>query len=88
MVDIPEKSPKTFGACSFRKSSPPAPVTAINFTIAFEEALKLSLAIDECVRKLNRYDRAKSRGKAAALALIIHLDKKRIRVQEGKLNNT
>ena len=77
----------SFGAATFAKSSPPVETKVINFTVSFEEALKLSLAVDECVRHLNGYNRSKARGKSAALALIIHLDKKRIRVQEGKLND-
>jgi Iap family predicted aminopeptidase len=78
----------SFGTCQFSKSSP-VPITAdkttINFTISFEEALKLSLAVDECVRKLNSYNRATNRGKNAALAVVIHLDKRRIRISEGKV---
>ena len=77
----------SFGAATFAKSSPPVNTKVINFTVSFDEALKFSLAVDECVRQLNSYNRSKASGKTAALALIIHLDKKRIRVQEGKLNN-
>jgi hypothetical protein len=77
-----------FGACSYEKTSPQqfAQTTlAVNVVLSFEEALKLNLAIDEGVRKLGRYNRATSVGKRAGLMLIVHLDKKRIRVQEGKL---
>jgi hypothetical protein len=81
---------RSFGACSFSKTSPVVVkehTTTINFTISFEEALKLNIAVDECVRKLNGYNRAKTRGRQAALALVIHLDKGRIRVLEGKVNS-
>jgi hypothetical protein len=79
----------SFGACTFEKTSPAkleASTPAINIVVTFEEALKLNLAIDECVRKLGRYNRATSSGRAAALLLVIHLDKCRIRVQEGKVS--
>ena len=84
-----EKKLKTssFGACSYVKMSPTertAETQVLNVVMTFEEALKLNLAVDECVRNLNRYNRAKSAGKNAGLKLIIHLDKKRIRVQEGE----
>lgn len=80
----------SFGACKFSKTSPASikeDTTTINFTISFEEALKFNLAVDECVRKLNSYNRATTRGKQAALALVVHLDKRRIRVSEGKVNS-
>ncbi|MBW7933227.1 MAG: hypothetical protein H3C62_06340 [Gemmatimonadaceae bacterium] len=57
----------------------------LNIVLPFEEALRLSLAIDECVRRLNSYDRATREGKASALNLAIHLTKSRITVNEGKI---
>jgi hypothetical protein len=76
----------SFGACTFDAMSPPrltADTKAMNLVIPFDEALKLNLAIDECIRKLNRYNRATTEGKGAALMMIVHFDKGRIRVQEG-----
>ncbi len=58
---------------------------ALNLFLSFEEALKLNLAIDEAVRRLNSYNRATRAGKSAALNVTIYLDKKRITVNEGKL---
>ncbi len=78
----------SFGACYFSKMSPGElsnSTTTVNFKLSFEDALKLNLAIDECVRKLNGYNRAKTRGKNAALVIVCHLDKRRIRIVEGKL---
>jgi hypothetical protein len=79
----------SFGGCDFSKTSPPrdtlSPNTvALNVTISFEDALKLNLAIDECVRKLNSYKRSTKEGKRTALNLVIHLDKKRVTVNEGR----
>ena len=78
----------SFGACTFAKTSPAqlsVDTPALNVVLSFEEALKLNLAIDECVRKLNSYNRATAAGKNAGLTMVIHLDKHRIRIQEGKL---
>lgn len=49
---------ESFGICDFERTSPPltalsSDTKVLNIQISFEEALKLSLAIDECVRKLN-----------------------------------
>jgi len=57
----------------------------LNVRIGFEEALKLHLAIGECIRKLNSYKRSTSAGKRTALNLAIHLSKGRLTVNEGKL---
>jgi len=78
----------SFGACTFRKKSPAlvtGTTTTLNFILTFEEALKLNIAVDECVRKLNGYNHATSAGKRAALSLVVHIDKRRIRVNEGKI---
>lgn len=86
MTDNTTLKTSQFGACRFDSISPKTleeTVKAINLTLSFDEALKLSLAVDECVRHLNRYNRARSVGKNAALRLVIHFDKKRIRVIEG-----
>lgn len=83
-----DKKTSSFGACSFQKTSPAelSPDTkALNFVMSFEEALKLNIALDEGVRKLNSYNRAKASGKNAGLAIIIHLPTRRMRVVEGKL---
>ena len=88
-----EQSPKLkkgqFGACSFTRRSPEylaATTPAINIVVSFEDALKLNLAIDECVHQLGRYNRATVAGKNAGMMLVIHLDKKRIRILRGKLS--
>ncbi len=80
----------SFGACSFERLSPSELATstpALNVVMSFEEALKLNLAIHECVRKLGRYNRARAEGKKAALMMVIHLDTRRVRIQEGRLGN-
>ncbi len=80
----------SFGGCDFGRTSPPvaalSPNTQVlNLEIGFEEALKLHLAIGECVRRLNSYKRSTTAGKRTALNLAIHLSKNRITVNETKL---
>ena len=80
----------TFGTCAYEKTSPlrktlSANTKALNVLISFEEALKLNIAIDECVRKLNSYKRSTVAGKKAALKLTIHLELERITINEGKI---
>ncbi len=80
----------TFGTCAIDKTSPTvdklSPKTLVlNLHITFEEALKLNLALDECVRKLNSYKRSTIEGRKAALNLTIHLEKKRVTVNEVRL---
>ena len=80
----------TFGTCAYSKTSPSqetlSPETKVlNIVLSFEEALKLNLAIDECVRQLNSYKRSTVEGRRTALNLTIHFDKGRITVNETKL---
>jgi hypothetical protein len=80
----------SFGGCDFGRTSPAvgalSPNTKmLNIEIDFEEALKLHLAIGECIRKLNSYNRSTRAGKRTALNLAIHLSKGRVTVNEAKL---
>ncbi len=80
----------SFGTCSFNRTSPPqkllSPQTRVlNIVISFEDALKLNLAVSECVRKLNSYNRSFRAGKNAALNLALHIDKGRISINEVQL---
>jgi hypothetical protein len=79
-----------FGGCAVSSIGPDvstlSPETPIlNVSISFEDALKLSLAIQECVRKLNSYNRSTSAGKRTGLNLAIHLQKSRITINETAL---
>ena len=75
------------GGCDVQHISPrfsKAPPT-IALTLSFEEALKLNVAVDECVRRLNNYNRSRSDGRNAGLTIRIKLDEDRIIIQEGKV---
>jgi hypothetical protein len=80
----------TFGTCSYERTSPGrnhlSPSTKIvNIIVPFEEALKLNIAVDECVRKLNSYNKATTEGKRAALNITVHLNVNRIAVNGARL---
>jgi hypothetical protein len=80
----------SFGGCDFSRTSPDlsklSPDTQmLNIVISFEDALKLHLAIGECVARLNSYNRSTTAGKRSAVNLAVHLSKGRITVNEGKL---
>lgn len=81
----------TFGTCEYERTSPErsqllSDTSILNVILPFEEALKFDLAVNECVRKLNRYKKSTTEGKRAALNLTIHLNMNRIAVNEGKLH--
>jgi len=80
----------SFGGCKFSGTSPKlsafSPKTPmLNVFMSFEEALKLSLAVQECVRKLNSYNRSTIAGKRSGLNVAVHLQTSRITVNEAKL---
>jgi hypothetical protein len=85
----PKQKSFSFGGCEFGATSPTiadlSPDTPmLNVTVPFEEALKLHLAIGECIRKLNSYKRNTKAGKRTALNRAIHLGKRRITINETK----
>jgi len=87
------KDPKkkfSFGTCAYDITNPSrASLTnttqILNVVISFEEGLKLNLAIDEALRKINTYKKSTTEGKRAALNLAIFLDQNRLSVNETKL---
>ena len=87
--NTPKQKKFSFGGCEFGATSPSIPELSadtpmLNVTVSFEEALKLHLAIGECIRKLNSYKRSTTAGKRTALNLAIHLGKHRITINETK----
>jgi hypothetical protein len=78
----------SFGSCEFSRLSPKqilSDTKKLNIIIGFEEALKLNLAIDECLRKINKYKRSTKEGKRAAVNFVIHFDIGRVSVSEEKI---
>jgi hypothetical protein len=90
MTQEPAKKTFSFGGCSFWNTSPKrlalnVETKILNVMMTFEEALKLNLAIDECVRKLNSCKRSTKSGSSAGLNLAIHLHVGRVTINEGRL---
>ena len=90
MAIEPKKKEFSFGGCAISKISPKRDTLSektkiLNVQIAFEEALKLNLAIEECLRKLNSYKRSTRAGKMMGLNLAIHLDVSTVSVNEEKI---
>jgi hypothetical protein len=86
-----EKKLKTFsyGGCRYRGTSPPrarlSPETKVlNISIPFDQALRLNLALDECLRALNRLKGSTTEGKDAAVNLVVHFHVNRIAVAQAK----
>ena len=80
----------SFGACEIADYSPKKAglggnTKVLNIKIKFEEALKLNLALDECIRKLNKYKMSSSEGKRAAVNLVIHFHDDRVAIAEAKI---
>jgi len=83
---------KSLGACGYTKTSPPVPALSpttkiLNIEIPFDDALRLNVAIDECVHRLNSYNRATKAGKQRGLILAVHFPSQRITVHERKITD-
>lgn len=90
MATNPPVKTFSFGGCHFDGTSPKlsalSPKTSmLNVYMSFEDALKLNLAVQECVRKLNTYNRSTAEGKRTGLNIAVHLQAGRITVNEAKL---
>ncbi len=86
----PKKKSFSFGTCTVNRTSPDkesltADTKILNVVISFEDGLKLSMAIDECLRKLNSYNRNMKAGKNTGMNLAIHLEQKRITINEQRI---
>ncbi len=60
-------------------------IKILNIAVPFEEGVKLVLALDQCVRRMNSYSRSTIAGKKSALTVAVHFNSGRITVHEGLL---
>jgi hypothetical protein len=84
------KKKATHGGCKYASLSPATMnenVKVLNFSLAFEEALKLHLSLGQALAELNSYNRSTGAGKrkCAKLAFYLEEKKRRIRVIVGNL---
>jgi hypothetical protein len=60
-------------------------VKSANIELAFDEALKLSLAVQACLMQLNRYNRSTTAGREMGLLLSVKTDSSTIIVIEKRV---
>jgi hypothetical protein len=60
-------------------------VKSVNVHLSFEEAMKLSLAIQSCLIQLNRYNRSTTAGREMGLSLSLKTDNTSITVIETRV---
>ncbi len=88
MARKPAKVKKSYGTCSVDHLSPAADggwPKAINIVMAFEEAMKLHLALQASLLDINRLNRSTREGKMAAVNLCLHVGANRITVNADKV---
>ena len=82
---LPEKKADYHGSARFARAVPNAAqqgVKSMNLEIPFEEALKLSLALNSCLQSLNRYKRSTTKGRAMGVCLSVKMDNSLVSVIE------
>jgi hypothetical protein len=86
--NIPLKADDYHGLAGYVRTQPDIAekgVKSVNIEITFEEALRLSLAIQSCVMQLNRYKRSATEGREMGMLLSIKTDSKAITVIEKRV---
>ena len=83
-----EKADDYHGMARYANSSPQVEsqtLPSLNVNLTFEEAMKLSLAIQSALLRLNRYNRSTKKGKEMGLVLSIKTEYQTITVLETKV---
>lgn len=83
--DTPEKATDYHGGCRYAGLSPDIAgrgVKSVNIDISFEEALKLSLALESCLHAVNRYNRSTAKGRAMGVCLSLKTEAGNVTVIE------
>jgi hypothetical protein len=86
--NIPLKSDDYHGLAGYVRTQPDIAqqgVKSANIELTFEEALRLSLAIQSCVMQLNRYKRSSTEGREMGMLLSIKTDSRTITVIEKRV---
>src|SRR5579872_1875857 len=87
--DIPEKKDDYHGGCRYVRTMPDLPekgVQSVNIELTFEDALRLSVAIQSAVMRLNRYSRSTREGKGMGLCLSLKVNGRALSVIEAKVD--
>ncbi len=83
--NVPLKAADYHGNANYVRTSPDVAakgVQSMNVYFSFEEATRLSLALQSCVLKLNRYKRSSSAGRDMGLLLSFKTDSNTVTVIE------
>ena len=84
--DLKEKSDDYHGKCTYSRIGPPYGGKSLSIEITFEEAVKLQLALQSCLLKLNRLDRRLKAGKEMGVELSITTENMALKVIEKKIS--
>jgi hypothetical protein len=85
---VQTKAEDYHGGASYQRTQPDIGsqgVKSVNIELSFEEALKLSLAIQSCLMQLNRYKRSTALGREMGLLLSVKTESNAISVIEKRL---
>jgi hypothetical protein len=86
--EIREKKDDYHGYCRVSRLPPNIAdknIRSVNMSLTFEEALRLSTALQSAILKLNRYNRSATSGKKMGLVLSLKTQNKMINVIEKKV---
>src|SRR6266581_2719373 len=86
--DIRTKSDDYHGSAYYVRTQPDIAdrgIKSVNMELSFDEALKLSLALQACLIQLNRYNRSTTAGREMGLLLSIKTDSNSITVIEKRV---
>ena len=79
------KADDYYGSASFVRTSPDLVTKSINVELTFDEAVKLSLALQSAVLALSRYNRGAKSGREMGLQLSLKNDNRSIAVIEKRI---
>ncbi len=86
--NIPQKADDYHGLADYVRTQPDIAeqgIKSVNIEMTFEEAIRLSLAIQSCVLQLNRYKRSATEGREMGMSLSIKTATNTITVIEKRV---
>lgn len=90
-AEIPQKSDDYHGSCRYVRTSPDVAadgVKSVNVEMTFDQAMRLSVALQSAILGLNRHNRTSKVGREMGLCLSIKMDSTAISVIEQRVKPT
>lgn len=87
---VREKQEDYHGGCRYVRTSPDMKakgVKSVNIDLSFFEAMRLLVALQSAVQKLNRYDRRDKSGRQIGLCLSLKVDRSAISIIETRIRD-